>query len=136
MKLMSVLFIFRGEGKANEDPFREWFSRIQELRSLCPNVPVLALTATAGPTQRRKILKSLCFRPGYELVLDSPDRRNIKISVKVIENKDNLDIVFYWLTKHLNKFREKTPRHVIFCSSISDVTKVYFTFIKNYINVY
>lgn len=78
----------------NEDPFREWFSKIQELRSLCRNVPVLALTATAGPTQRRKILKYLCFRPGYELVLDSPDRRNIKITVKSIKNNDNVEKVF------------------------------------------
>lgn len=114
----------------NEDPFREWFSKIQELRSLCPNVPVLALTATAGPTQRRKILKYLCFRPGYELVLDSPDRRNIKITVKSIKNNDNVEKVFGWLIKDLRHHREQLPRHVVFCNSINDVTKIYFAFIK------
>lgn len=77
------LFIFKGEENANEDRFREWFSRIQKLRSLCPIVPVLALTTTAGPTQRRELLKFFCFRPGYELVLQSPDRSNIKITVKL-----------------------------------------------------
>ncbi|XP_061166282.1 recQ-like DNA helicase BLM [Saccostrea echinata] len=122
---------FWGEGRTDEDPFREWFSKIQELRSLCPNVPVLALTATAGPTQRSKILKCLCFRPGYELVLDSPDRRNIKITVKPIKNNDTIDKVFDWLIKDLRHHREQLPRHVVFCNSISDVTKIYFAFIKN-----
>ncbi|XP_061190405.1 ATP-dependent DNA helicase RecQ-like [Saccostrea echinata] len=96
-----------GEERTDEDPFREWFSKIQELRSLCPNVPVLALTATAGPTRRRKILKCLCFRPGYELVLDSPDRRNIK-TVKPIKNNDTIDNVFDWLIKDLTTQRTVT----------------------------
>ncbi|XP_061184850.1 ATP-dependent DNA helicase RecQ-like [Saccostrea echinata] len=100
----------RGEGRTDEDPSRKWFSKIQELRSLCPNVRVLALIATAGPTQRRKIFKCLCFRPGYELVLDSPDRRNIKITVKPIKNNDTIDKVFDWLIKDLRHHREQLPR--------------------------
>lgn len=75
-------------------------------------------------------MKYLCFRPGYELVLDSPDRRNIKITVKSIKNNDNVENVFGWLIKDLRHHREQLPRHVVFCNSINDVTKIYFAFIK------
>ncbi|KAK3108745.1 hypothetical protein FSP39_014687 [Pinctada imbricata] len=119
-----------GEGRESEDPFRECFSKISEMRSLCPNIPFVALTATALPTQRRKIIKSLCFRPGYELFIDSPDRKNIKISVKTVSNSDSFETIFEWLIQDLNQFKEQTARHVIFCESISDVTKVYLTFVK------
>ena len=69
---------FRGHGSGQESPFREWFSHIGELISLSLNVPVLALTATASPTNRKKIMKSLCFRSDSVVILDNPDRKNIK----------------------------------------------------------
>ena len=59
---------FRGEGSREEVPFRESFSKIGELRSLCPEAQMLALTATAGPAQRRKIIKSLCFKKNYTIM--------------------------------------------------------------------
>ncbi|KAJ8300711.1 hypothetical protein KUTeg_022230 [Tegillarca granosa] len=34
--------------------FREWFGNIGELRSLAPNVPMMALTATANTAKRKK----------------------------------------------------------------------------------
>ncbi|XP_056000541.1 ATP-dependent DNA helicase RecQ-like [Ostrea edulis] len=43
-----------GEGDKEEEPFREAFAHIGELRSLCPKASLLALTATSGPSQRRK----------------------------------------------------------------------------------
>lgn len=68
-----VIFISRGEGSDQEEPFREWFSQIGQLRSLCPEVPLVALTATSGPSNRRKIMKMLCFRAGCEVITESPD---------------------------------------------------------------
>lgn len=38
-----------GEGSDQEEPFREWLSQIGQLRSLCTEVPLVALTATSGP---------------------------------------------------------------------------------------
>ncbi|XP_056022171.1 recQ-like DNA helicase BLM [Ostrea edulis] len=46
-----------GEGQKNEEAFRKYFSKIGELRSLSLNVPILSLTATASPSNRKKIMK-------------------------------------------------------------------------------
>lgn len=92
-----VDFFSRGEGSDQEEPFREWFSQIGQLRSLCPEVPLVALTATSGPSDRRKIMKMLCFRGGCEVITESPDRQNIKISSLQIPNNDNIESTFMWL---------------------------------------
>lgn len=44
-----VEFFSRGEGSDQEEPFRKWLSQIGQLRSLCTEVPLVALTATSGP---------------------------------------------------------------------------------------
>lgn len=120
-----LIFISRGEGTDQEEPFREWFSQIGQLRSLCPEVPLVALTATSGPSNRRKIMKMLCFR---EIITESPDRQNIKISS--LQINDNIESTFLWLLDDLKKSKGKLPRHIIFCETISTVSKVYATFYK------
>ncbi|XP_021373049.1 uncharacterized protein LOC110463036 [Mizuhopecten yessoensis] len=120
-----------GEGTEKEGPFRGSFSRIGELRSLCNKVQMLALTATAGPTGRRKIMKSLCFKSSSEVILDSPDRPNIKITSVRIPNNDDLSTVFKFLIDDFLNQKETLPRHVIFCESIANVSKVYLTFLKH-----
>lgn len=59
---ISANFCFRGEGDKDKEPFRGAFANIGELRSICPKATLLALTATSGPSQRRRIMKMLCFR--------------------------------------------------------------------------
>lgn len=86
-----LLYCFRGEGDKDEEPFREAFANIGELRSICPKATLLALTATSGPSQRRRIMKMLCFRSNSDIILDSPDRENIKITSVCIPNSDNLE---------------------------------------------
>lgn len=125
-----LIFISRGEGTDQEEPFREWFSQIGQLRSLCPEVPFVALTATSRPSNRRKIIKMLCFRAGCEVITESPDRQNIKISSLQVPNNDNIESTFMWSLDDLNKSKEKLPRHIIFCETISTVSKVYATFYK------
>ena len=124
--------IFRGEGTKDEEAFREWFSRLGELRSLCPKAQMIALTATAGPAQRRKILKSLCFSANSKIIHDSADRLNIKINSKIIPNNQEADKTFKWLFVELHKLGKDLPRHVIFCESISDVSKVYTAFLSEF----
>lgn len=91
---------------------------------------MVALTATSGPSQRRKLMQLLCFKQNPVIILESPDRANIKISSLTIPNRDNLEIVFHWLIEKLKSEKENTPRHVIFCESISDVSKIYTAFVK------
>lgn len=127
-----VYLSFRGEANKGDEPFREWFSKIGEMRSLCGNVPMIALTATTSPSQRRRIMKMLCFTANAEVVVESPDRNNIKISAICIPNKDNLESVFNWLIEDLKTLKEKCPRHVIFCETISDVSKLYYFFVEHF----
>ncbi|XP_061190432.1 ATP-dependent DNA helicase RecQ-like [Saccostrea echinata] len=101
-----------GHGSAQESPFREWFAHIGELRSLSLNVPVLALTATASPTNRKKIMKSLCFKKDSIVILDNPDRQNIKITVITIPNNEDDEKLFHWLIKGTHgeyRAREHVP---------------------------
>uniref|UniRef100_A0A8W8NQ09 Uncharacterized protein n=1 Tax=Magallana gigas TaxID=29159 RepID=A0A8W8NQ09_MAGGI len=121
-----------GEGDKDEEPFRE--ANIGELRSICPKATLLALTATSGPSQRRRIMKMLCFRSNSDIILDSPDRENIKITSVCIPNSDNLEKVFKWLIDSVRLNKVKTKRHVVFCESISGVSKIYTTFVKHFGN--
>ena len=109
-----------------------FFSRLGELRSLCRNSQLLALTATAGPTQRRKIMKSLCFKPQHKVILESPDRENIKITPLCIPSNQELEVTFKFLLKELHVKKESLPRHVIFCESILNVSKIYSLFVKEF----
>ncbi|KAK3106296.1 hypothetical protein FSP39_017283 [Pinctada imbricata] len=45
-----------GMESKTDEAFREMFSHIGELRSVRPDIPFLALTATSAPTKRRKIM--------------------------------------------------------------------------------
>ena len=52
------VFSFRGEMKDEKGPFRKWCGLVGEIRSFLPKqVPFLALTATAFPSMREKIIK-------------------------------------------------------------------------------
>ena len=94
------------------------------------NVPVLALTATASPTNRKKIIKSLCFRSDSVVILDNPDRKNIKITVIKIPNNVDDDKLFHWLIKGVQQQKSAFERHLIFCSSIKDCSNLFCTFYR------
>ncbi|XP_062622050.1 uncharacterized protein LOC134283551 [Saccostrea cucullata] len=124
-----------------EGPFREWFAHIGEMRSLCIGVPILALTATASPTHRRQIMQKLCFRHPSCVILDSPDRSNIKLNVLKVKNNVELENVFQWLTAALVENGQELQRHLIFCNSIKDCAMIYMLFLKicgptNHFNMY
>ena len=130
-KICTCIFLnFRGKGSKHELPFRERFAKLSELRYLCPRAHMVALTATAGPAQRRSITRSLCFRQNFKIVQNTADRTNIKISSKCIPNKEEADQTFLWIFAELYKNGSDTPRHVILCETIADVTKVYLAFVR------
>ena len=106
------------------------FSHIGELRAIRSDVPIAALTATSALSQRRKIMKSLCFRQSSVIISESPDRENIKITSLCIPNNCEIEDAFGWLITEFNKQKEKLPRHIIFSESISDVAKLYAIFRK------
>lgn len=117
-----------GEKKDSDDAFREHFSKIGELRSLSLNIPLLSLTATASPSNRKRILKSLCFRDNHIVIIDSPDRPNIKINVKCVKNNSDISDIFSWVIDELNSRKKNAQRIVIFCESIKDCAVLYTMF--------
>jgi hypothetical protein len=64
---------------------------------------MIASTTTSGPAQRRKIMKHLCFTGNNEVIVESPDITNIKLTSKCIPNNDILDNIFSWLIEDLKK---------------------------------
>lgn len=67
--------------------FRPSYMRIAELRTLLPDVPVLALTATATPEVAQDIMARLAFKQ-KNLLQKSFERKNLVYVVRHTEDKD------------------------------------------------
>lgn len=68
--------------------FRPPYLRIAELRALLlPEVPCIALTATATGQVRQDIVEKLTFRPGYGIFTQSFARPKLSYSVLLTEDK-------------------------------------------------
>lgn len=75
--------------------FRPSYLKIAELRELLPNVPVLALTATATPAVVKDIQQKLSFSKENVFRM-SFERKNLAYTVKRTDNK--LEELYYVLT--------------------------------------
>lgn len=67
--------------------FRPSYLNILQLRQLFPQLPILALTATATPETIEEILRILDFRPGYVLLRKSFRRPKLSYSIRHTEDK-------------------------------------------------
>jgi ATP-dependent DNA helicase RecQ len=113
----------RGESKGEEHPFRKWFGQIGELRSLLPDPPLLAITATASRSARKKIKEKLAMNNSHDIV-ENPDRTNIKLFVKSRNSNEELSVTFEWLVTKLTS-DQQCERTIVFCKSIKDCAKIY-----------
>lgn len=68
--------------------FRPSYLNIKRLRALVPDVPVLALTASATPDVVADIIKQLDFRPGYRQFAKSFSRDNLSYIVRYDDYKE------------------------------------------------
>ncbi|XP_002742228.1 bifunctional 3'-5' exonuclease/ATP-dependent helicase WRN-like [Saccoglossus kowalevskii] len=118
-----------GEDGPGEKAFRECFSRIGELRSLL-TAPLMALTATASSSKRKKIMSRLNMKNTRTLMLvESPDRPNIKLGIAQVKRTENhIAESFEWLLEILEKQKENMERYIIFCKSIQDCARIHFLF--------
>ena len=67
--------------------FRPAYLKIADIRKMLPNVPVLALTATATPEVVKDIQIKLRFREGSQTFQMSFERKNLAYIVRKTENK-------------------------------------------------
>ncbi|XP_062589124.1 ATP-dependent DNA helicase RecQ-like [Saccostrea cucullata] len=115
-----------GEGSGKDEPFREWFGRIGEVRSLI-SCPALVITATASRSSRRKLRKKLAL-VNYHDIVESPDRENIKLFVNKVKVNEKISFTFSWLISMVMDQAIDCPRHIIFCPSIKLCAEVYCAF--------
>ena len=62
--------------KKQQNPFREAFGRIKDMRSFLPGIPLLALTASVQVNERSKLIKA-CGIIQPVIVDVSPNKENI-----------------------------------------------------------
>ena len=67
--------------------FRPAYLKIADIRKMLPNVPILALTATATPEVVKDIQLKLGFREGSQTFRMSFERKNLAYIVRKTENK-------------------------------------------------
>lgn len=88
-------------------------------------MPLLALTASATPSTIEEISKKLCMHHPAHIVAN-PNRENI--CYIVLRKKATLEEEFMWLIEELRCKREKTPRTLIYCTSVIDCGMIYNVF--------
>lgn len=74
-------------------------------------------------------MNKLCFSKHSEVIAESPDRENIKITSVQVPNNEDLHTTFGWLIDGLKAEKESFPRHVIFSETILTVSKIYSAFV-------
>ena len=89
---------------------------------------MLAVTATASSSQRRRIRQRLGMKKVTEEIIENPDRPNIQLSLKKVSSVEPGSVTFQWLLDQLQLRRHLCPRFVVFCRSVSDCSNLYFTF--------
>ncbi|XP_066916114.1 ATP-dependent DNA helicase RecQ-like [Clytia hemisphaerica] len=101
--------------KYGEQPFREAFGRINELRSFaCENLPILCLSATVDQNNFDLISVSCgVSKNGFRTVFSCSDRPNIKLSVYHCEEKSVFCL--NWIIELLKSNGVDCPKMLIFC---------------------
>lgn len=116
-KLISIINVFydfnlissfcRGkvDGEQQSTPFREWFGKLGEVRSLV-QCPLLLITATASKASRLKMQKIFCMKNCFEII-ESPDRTNIKLFLHKFKSSQDLTKIFAFLINELQEKKRK-----------------------------
>ncbi|XP_061170547.1 ATP-dependent DNA helicase RecQ-like [Saccostrea echinata] len=115
-----------GESASEEDPFRRWYGRLGELRSLV-ECPVILMTATANSAARKALQRKFCMTDCLEII-ENPDRNNIKLFLQCVKYNTPLENTFFFLILMLKEKRELCDRNLIFCPAIRTCSKLYTMF--------
>ena len=104
------------------ETFRKEFLLIGEARSLVPdNVRMMALTAIATRSTREEVCRRLgMVKP--VLVTESPNRTNIKYTIKSAEN---IEETFSQLVEEIRRLRTAMDKIIIFCRTYDDCSRIY-----------
>ncbi|XP_069134561.1 bifunctional 3'-5' exonuclease/ATP-dependent helicase WRN-like [Argopecten irradians] len=109
------------EDVSQKTAFRKWFSYLGELRPLCPNATLLALSATCTVKIRNRVTKFLNLNPNEIMI--SPNKENIKIVAAKVVN--DIEEAMLWITDGVADMGQNFPKTLIYCNSITDSSKLY-----------
>jgi ATP-dependent DNA helicase RecQ len=95
--------------------FRPSYLRIAALREELPDVPVLAVTASATEAVQKDICERLAAAPGWKVFRQSFERKNISYSVFKIDGKS---------TKLVNILKKVQGSAIVYCKSRKRTSEV------------
>jgi len=95
--------------------FRPSYSKLQVLKSICPEIPIIALTATATPKVQKDIIQKLDLINSNNF-LGSFDRPNL--SLRVVRKRNTFDKLLNLLEK------KKWESVIIYCYSRKETEKI------------
>ncbi|XP_068731882.1 uncharacterized protein [Montipora capricornis] len=112
------------QGKQSASAFREAFGRLSMLRSFFKQgTPIAALTGTADHSTQATIKNLLCLQPEALTVLVSPNRENLRFSVKKVKKGEMFQQLQWLVDLVLNKGTQ-CPKTIIFCNTLNEIASV------------
>ena len=125
--MQNFIYLPRGQSSIQKgkkkDPFREAFSKVKDLRSLLPGIPVLALTASVKLQDRASLWKA-CGMVSPVVIDVSPNKDNISLGFELIEVEAESLKRLKWVATMIENKREETPQTVMFCKTFNDIANV------------
>lgn len=72
------IIILRGQGDKRTKAFREKFAHLGDLRSFCPDITYIALTATATRSVQQEVCNLLQMNDPV-IIRESPEKKHIRL---------------------------------------------------------
>ena len=104
--------------------FRECYGHLHELRSLAPNVRMIALTATATKLTKATILSILIMDKPFE-IQESPNKPNVTYVVECIQKEKDHEWYFEWLVEELRIRKTSSVKTIIYCQTIKQCSVIF-----------